>query len=273
MIKVIYGEGFPARFEASTFPGGEQHFRFKYFVQHRTWDIHTALTSSDAIMQLAMAVDAIRQLNPHADIKLTAPYLPYARQDRVCNDGEALALKVMCQMLNAMRFSEVEIWDVHSPVSLALLDRVRNIQASRFVDRIVYEDPLKYVLVAPDAGAVSRVRECAKHRGMAVVRADKIRDPKTGEITDTVVYSDHIVHHNFLIVDDICDGGATFIALAKKLRPLTDGAVLLYVTHGIFSKGLEVFHGLIDQIYCPNIWPGVSMSGNASGILSPIGDD
>ena len=71
------------------------------------------------------------------------------------------------------------------------------------------------------------------------IRADKKRDPSNGEITGTVVYSEHLGSQDVLIVDDICDGGRTFIELAKELRHLTTGRIYLYVTHGIFSKGHE----------------------------------
>ena len=52
-----------------------------------------------------------------------------------------------------------------------------------------------------------------------------------------------------IISDDICDGGMTFIGIAKALRALNCEHIVLYVTHGIFSKGLSVFDGLIDQIF------------------------
>ncbi len=42
-----------------------------------------------------------------------------------------------------------------------------------------------------------------------------------------------------LICDDLADGGATFIRIMDMLRPLSK-EVTLYVTHGIFSKGLKV---------------------------------
>ena len=112
------------------------------------------------------------------------------------------------------------------------------------------------VLVAPDAGAIKKVLKVAQVTGLPMVRADKIRDVNTGAITETVVYSDHIKDKSFLIVDDICDGGRTFIELEKVLRPLTDAYVYLYVTHGIFSKGLEPL-GCFNKVYTAFPFPGV----------------
>ncbi|KAA5648768.1 ribose-phosphate pyrophosphokinase, partial [Klebsiella pneumoniae] len=31
--------------------------------------------------------------------------------------------------------------------------------------------------------------------------------------------------------------------------------VVLYVTHGIFSKGIEVFNGLLDQLFTSDSFP------------------
>jgi len=134
-----------------------------------------------------------------------------------------------------------------------LLDRVILVPALHFVRQLdLLTKPDKPILVAPDAGALKKVSSIAKALGTQWVRADKSRDPATGEITGTVVYSEHVGQRDFLIVDDICDGGRTFIALAEALRPLTDGRVYLYVTHGIFSSGYDALTAAIDGIYTAN---------------------
>ena len=55
------------------------------------------------------------------------------------------------------------------------------------------------------------------------------------------------------MVDDIADGGASFKYLARKLKELGAAKVGLYVTHGIFSKGLETLKVDIDYICCDNL--------------------
>jgi len=52
-----------------------------------------------------------------------------------------------------------------------------------------------------------------------------------------------------IITDDICDGGYTFIKVAEQLKAKGASKVILFVTHGIFSKGLGVFDGLIDHVF------------------------
>ena len=58
---------------------------------------------------------------------------------------------------------------------------------------------------------------------------------------------------NVLIVDDISDGGASFKFLAQKLKAEGFQKVGLFVTHGIFSKGLKVLEKDIDFIFCGGI--------------------
>ena len=57
----------------------------------------------------------------------------------------------------------------------------------------------------------------------------------------------------FLIVDDICDGGRTFLEAAKILKEETTGKLFLYVTHGIFSKGIDELLEHYEHIYCHHV--------------------
>jgi ribose-phosphate pyrophosphokinase len=203
-------------------------------------------------------VDALRRTaGGEIEINLICPYLPYARQDRVCASGESLALKVMCDIMNGLKFAAVTVWDVHSDVSLALLNNVYNTHQRVFVGRINWKNT---VLVAPDAGAIKKTMETAKALGLPMVRADKIRSVEDGSITGTTVYSEHIGDKDFLMVDDIGDGLRTFLELSKELRKKTNGKIYLYVTHLIASKGLDVCTGLIDGIYTANPWPTVDLN-------------
>lgn len=207
-------------------------------------------------MELALVTDAVRRnMRGSDDIHLVMPYVPYAREDRICNPGESFGAKVLCDLINSMKFKSVEIWDAHSDVVPALLNRVTNVHCSEFVKHIATRD---MVLVAPDAGAAKKVSACATAIGAEMVIGGKKRDTKTGAITGSFVWTEDIGDRDFLIVDDICDGGRTFIELAKLLRHHTTGKIKLYVTHGIFSQGMQVFDGLIDEVFIANPFPGVA---------------
>lgn len=265
---IITNNGSPLPFKSFKFSGGEISVKL---LTHKLQTVDAAkpfyiiahLSSSDKVMELVMLTDALRREYGH-NIRIVAeiPYLPYARQDRVCAPGEAFSLGVIAKIINSLNFEMVAVCDAHSDVSLALIDRVEHlpvheiIKTKLFDNDFLHDDGHPTVLVAPDAGAIKKVLKIAQVTGLPMVRADKIRDVETGQIKETVVYSDHIGDSSFLIVDDICDGGRTFIELEKVLRPLTNAEVNLYVTHGIFSKGLDVLN-CFDHIYTPFPFPNV----------------
>lgn len=240
-----------------TFSGGEEHVRFNTanFSDSKKIEIFERLTNSSNMVRLMIAVDALKRLtNESTPIELVIPYFPYARQDRVCVEGEALGAAVMAQFINNLNFSKVTIWDAHSDVSPALINKVTNIEqisllarCEELSQRLSQGD---LTLISPDAGASKKtIKISEKFNGVPeVIQAQKIRNLKTGEIIKTEIIGD-VKGKSVLIADDICDGGRTFIELAKVLKNHGAVEVSLFITHGIFSKGLDVFEGLIDKIY------------------------
>lgn len=260
----IKGTEVPVLFER--FPAGETLVR----IGETGWSsnygavnavIEFKFKSNDDLINLLLLTDAIRRRWPLPDtsIELYLPYLPYARQDRVCNPGESLSVKVIADLINSQGYSRVTCKDLHSDVSAALIQRLDHIEIfdkkdvtgcahwiAKFCDNAI--------LVSPDAGSNKKVFNFAKVHGFRdVVRADKIRNVATGEILETKVFSEHVGNRDFLIMDDICDGGRTFVELAKALRPLTTGKIYLYVTHGLFTKGYDELKQHFDRIYTANL--------------------
>lgn len=244
-------------FDCFQFAGGEEHIRFESFQASglEKCEIVVRITNSSALIRLLLAVDALKQMTEErVPIELVMPYFPYARQDRVCVIGEAFGAKVMAELINRMQLEKVTIWDAHSDVSPALINRVHNVAQSELIAKIddlrAHLSSGELLLVSPDAGASKKTMAIAKHfEGVPqVVQAQKIRCPKTGEILETKILG-NVSGKRVLIADDICDGGRTFIELAKVLKQQGVDQVYLFVTHGIFSKGIEVFEGLIDKVY------------------------
>jgi ribose-phosphate pyrophosphokinase len=249
----------PMDLKTLKFPGGEVHATVQVDVEDAVeLKIYAHLPSSDAVMTLLMVTDALRRAYPGVPVSLTVPYVPYARQDRAANPGEALSAKVLCELINAQCYSRVVIQDPHSDVVPALLaraeieDPIGSILA--VATHIKHSSGYFPSLVAPDAGARKRVHSLAKALELNVVYADKVRDTKTGQITGTQVQSE-LPDGPLLVVDDICDGGRTFIELAIAIRKHAHPhPIYLYVTHGIFSKGLDPLLEHYDRVFTRNNW-------------------
>ena len=89
---------------------------------------------------------------------------------------------------------------------------------------------------------------------MPVIRASKERDVTNGKITGTSINVESLKGLPCYIVDDICDGGRTFVELAKILKEKNCGDIYLYVSHGIFSNGTDGLVKNIKQICTTNFF-------------------
>ena len=252
----FFGKRTPIPHTSPKFSGGEIQVRLTDMTipydRIEKFHIVAKLHTSDAFFELLFVTDAIRRICSGAAISVTLPYLPAARQDRVCYPGEAFSLSAVANLLNAQSYECVYAFDAHSDKACDLIQRCVNIQPHFLMPRNIVADA---VLVAPDTGAVERVRACGDYYKRPVVLCDKVRDPNDGKITSynvkTFIPQDA---KRLLIVDDICDGGRTFVMCAKALKADVgrDIPVDLWVTNLIASQGFGVFDGLIDNIYTAN---------------------
>jgi ribose-phosphate pyrophosphokinase len=238
--------------EFLTFSGGEEHVRLAIeFDPGSPITITARLTSSQWIMRLFLVTDALDGMGANRkDIGLVIPYLPYARQDRVCSPGDAFSLRAFVRLIAAQGYSQIACLDIHNGESLKLFwnhdIRVHN-QTSTIFSRYFKVPEITHV-VAPDKGAGNRVSAWhgamkADNPELKYLQMDKKRNPATGEITGlSLPYLDHadkLTGAFCLIVDDICDGGRTFIEAAKLLKGKGAKRVELFVSHGIFSKRFD----------------------------------
>lgn len=243
-------------FDMFQFSGGEWHIklnsRIKYSDVTRVV-ITNRFNNMDDLMKVAIAMDALVREGIN-DFDLVMPYIPYARQDRVCEPYESFTLKVFVNFLNSLEFDNVLVLDPHSDVAPALIHNCIVNSNEEYVHYALKDIALGVNLVVPDAGARKKAQKLVSDTGfMGLIQCDKIRDTETGKLSGFVVYSPDLHNEPCLIVDDICDGGGTFIGLAEKLKEHNAGDLYLFVTHGIFSKGISSLLGAgFKHIYSTN---------------------
>jgi ribose-phosphate pyrophosphokinase len=250
--------------ESSTFPGGEEHVRIKaddeitkLLCESKYVTLIGDMSDSKGFMKTIMLTDALRSFSSHLKVDLIAPYFPYARQDRRMMPGEPLSIKVFTNLINQQKYNNVVIFDSHSHVTPALINNVLEYTTTRLV-QTVYNSLLDLhkinkediVLISPDAGAEKKVIHVARHISHPyVLCCTKQRDVIIGIITKTVVPEYDLEGKTCVIIDDIIDGGMTFIQISKVLKSRGAAKVLLIVSHGIFSNGHSVMKDYIDHIY------------------------
>lgn len=240
-------------FQAFTFNGGEPHIKLLLETPVDPTEevlIAQRICCSNDMMLLLLATDAVKRAG-WKRVSAFIPYFPAARQDRVMVPGEPLSVKVYAQLLNTQGYERVLVFDPHSDVAPALLDGASVFTNEPFVRRVWSAlGAADACLVAPDAGAFKKVHALATKLGIHdVVSCEKTRDVRTGKLAGFRVHSEGLEGRHCLIVDDICDGGGTFLGIAQALRDKGAARVSLAVSHGIFSDGLDKFDGLLEGIY------------------------
>jgi ribose-phosphate pyrophosphokinase len=239
------------------YPAGEIGYRLPYDEPVNHIVVTPEIRGDKAIYKTSLLEDvmAAKMLSDHfPEAHVTFTYLPCSREDRRVSPIASYGLESIRRMF---QFSRVTTIDQHSDEET--FDN--NISPRAIVNAI--EDFTPSVLAFPDAGAKSRYMGRLSqmyHRGEhVIIYGDKVRNTLTGEISRYEVIGDlpaienSYYNNSVLVIDDICDGGRTFIELAKVLKAKqSDVSLALYVTHGIFSKGLDELKTYYDKIYTTN---------------------
>jgi len=196
--------------------------------------IYWEFESESEFMHLAQLVNLLRY-SGYFTISLYMPYLPYGRQDKNMSNNSTFALSTFARLINSLDILEITVIDAHSD-SYKLIKRCKNIYPEKEIGKVLeLVDP--HILAFPDTGACVRY---SSHFQYPVVVGHKVRNQETGYIEKYDIDGSNPKGRDVLIIDDICDGGMTFILLAKELLNHGARSVNLYTTHGIFSKGVRV---------------------------------
>ena len=215
--------------------------------------------------------ELLRAQSANGNIKLHIPYFPFARQDKTVNNQSTFNLHPFCKVLQSLSFNEVSAVDVHNPAEIFRhLPDFKNLPIAPIHQQVI-KNLCPDWIVFPDAGAKRRYSDTEFSK---ILVFEKRRDQASGEIlghelclSESSPQASRGLRSTdtFLILDDICDGGATFISIAKKLKLLTASfpRIHLFVTHGIFSKGREQLEKEAITLHTTNSLP--RNSGVADG--------
>ena len=246
-FKPLHGE--EISFESFVFNGGEPHIRIGEIKDLSLVQVTHRINSFNDLGLLCIAVDALKRMKVEK-IQVFIPYFPAARQDRVMVSGESLTVKVYATIINGMGVDSVTVFDPHSEVTPAVLDNCITIQNYEFIEKVLPLIPTDIILVSPDAGASKKIFKLATQLGINnVLECGKKRDVTTGALSGFSVPTDDLQGKPCLIVDDICDGGGTFLGLGAELKKKNAGELFLAVSHGIFSKGFEELSAMYTQVF------------------------
>ncbi len=178
------------------------------------------------IMIPLLKADAIKRQYGNVPITLECNYLPYSRQDRVFELGQPIAVNVILDLL-LTRFSLIQTMALHNS----------NIYNPDYRIRVskVYESIKQQIVVYPDENA--KKHYCfVKEENCIIFNKKRYSNGIKLTFKECSSYEED----NFLICDDICDGGRTFIECAKALRnKFKDCNIELMIYHGFMTHDLN----------------------------------
>lgn len=242
------------------FSGGEPHFELcrRFICDGQT--IVAYIVNSEGFMTLCTIVNAYKETGIK-DLTLSIPYFPGGRQDRIERDctreGEnssvyPFTLKMYADIINSFNLTSVIVRDPHSEVTPALINNCKVIPQEvgfvKWYNNFLFDplDDRPVSIIAPDSGASKKAFKCyeaiSEGHGIKgeIFFAVKSRDVSTGKLSKFTV---PMLKDNtrYVIVDDICDGGRTFLGLKEEIdkQNLTNSNVSLYTTFGIYSQTLD----------------------------------
>lgn len=225
--------------------------------------IETSLTSPRELFDVLLVKNILDAHN--CCTSLNVRYLLGARMDRPISPRQPHTLAVIAKLLLGAGFRKIRALDPHSAVAHSLTGCIP-VLPTQTVDYLLQQyHPSDLIVIAPDAGATSRVEVLVAGRA-TILQARKRRDAATGALSGFAIDDpERAKGKACLILDDICDGGGTFTAIAEILNNHGAASVDLFVTHGIFSKGLPLKG--ICTVYSTSSYPHGSWAGAAVVVL------
>jgi len=226
-------------------------------INHKSCYIDWKFESESELFHIMQLVELIKKYSFRSKIILRMNYFPYARQDKNISNTSTFALIPFLKFLDNLKVDVIESFDVHSDVPRSLLKtefinvspvkEIRDTIKATGVDLICF----------PDQGAEIRYKDLVD---INYVTLKKKRDQLTGKLSFsgishkdcTSVYDMiDLSGSNILIVDDLCDGGGTFIMASDILLKTCEAdKTHLYTSHGIYSKGTSIlFKSGISRVF------------------------
>lgn len=264
------------KYKISQFPDGQQDIVIitnikDHFVDgvNINIEIQSRFNSFKDLELIICATKSLRRLGIKS-ISLYIPYLLGSRSDREFQvGGNSYLVDVIAPIINSLEFIRVTTIDVHSDVATACIKNLKVIDnfdlacfALKDIIKPLSKESVKTRIISPDAGSEKKIYKLLEKFGWEnkneVIVCSKYRDID-GSLSRTIVpLNPASGNSDLVIIDDICDGGRTFINIAKYIREEFQstgrclGKIHLIVTHGIFSAGYEELNKWFDGIYCTN---------------------
>ena len=235
----------------TTFPDGEKHVTVDELNRRIPVSVYCRITCANDLFCLMQVADVLKRQEMIID-NLFIGYLMSMRCDRLFDINRPFSLKLVADIINSIGALQVGIVEPHSTTSLLKIKNSIGVMATMefFYKEIARRYGDSIVAVLPDSGARSRYQPSS----LPYIVCGKERDPETGRLLSFTVDAGETEckDKDLVVLDDLCDGGGTFVGLAPKLRELEPKSLSLLVTHAIQIDGIKKVADTYDRVYITN---------------------
>lgn len=191
-----------------------------------------------SVMELLLLIHTLR-LSSARRITAVIPHYGYARQDRKTQSRVPISASAVARMITTLGVDGVVTVDLHCGQIQGFFHAcpVADLNpASEFAcyAQLKNFDKSKLVVVAPDAGAVTRARKLADRIGASHICTILKRRVEAGKV-DAMQLVGEVAGCICVIVDDMIDTAGTLVKAAEMLASSGAIEVHAYATHGIFT--------------------------------------
>jgi ribose-phosphate pyrophosphokinase len=250
--------------EISTFSDGEISISIGESVRGSDAFIvqSTSAPVNNNIMELALMCDALKRSSA-ARVTAVIPYFGYARQDRQAKARDPISAKLVANLISCAGADRVLTMDLHAPQIQGFfsvpVDHLLGVPilTPYFLDKFGRNNE-DIVIVSPDFGSVTRVRNFAQRFNAPVAIIDKRR--QRANVCEVMNIIGDVFGKTVILVDDMIDTAGTLCNAAKAVIE-KGGAKEVYAcaTHGVLSgPAIERIENsvlkevvILDTIYQP----------------------
>lgn len=208
--------------------------------------IRTRIASMNDLFVLLQATNILERFEISYYVQIM--YLMTQRTDRLFSYGRPLSLKVMMGMLNQIH-GHIQILEPHN------IDAIKNYSLASAIN-YKHEALSDYglTIMFPDKGALNRYMDDDDKENLFPIYGEKQRDVDTGKIIGYKININGNTHVcEITIVDDLCDGGGTFLMALEQLRKLYPKTKInLEVVHAVQEAGIRKVCEAFDKVTVTN---------------------
>jgi ribose-phosphate pyrophosphokinase len=172
-------------------------------------------------------------------------YLMSMRMDRVISFNEAYSLEIVLKMLKMFNPISITVLEPHNDLAIFVNEGAGYPS--------IKPDFSECLVVFPDKGTYERYKDWYDK----AVICSKVRDISTGKLTSFSIDNPEILEEHpdkpLVVIDDLCDGGGTFVGIAKLLNEkCPNRPKSIFVTHAVNPKGIDNMSKHYDNVYITN---------------------